>query len=160
MEFRLTNPHALVRRYMAGREPTPDELYRLARAATLAGPSNNLVLGYLEAAIRAEPGYRPASWLLAESYAHRGDYGSAVSVLERLTAVAPPVAEDYERLGTYALEKASRNVGFFSPFDPSAARRAFERCLELDPNRDVCLHGTNVGVSRSALGPGTLPVRP
>jgi spermidine synthase len=123
MEFRLTNPHALVRRYMAGREPTPDELYRLARAATLSGPSNNIVLGYLEAAIRAEPGYRPASWLLAEIHAHRGDYGRAVSVLERLTTVAPPVAEDYERLGTYALEEARRNVGFFSPFDPSASRR-------------------------------------
>jgi len=134
-QLRLDSPHTVVRRYLAGRPPTPAEELGFAAFTIKTGSVNNLALSALERTLRAEPQNREALRLLADALARRGSAVEAVALGERAAALQPPDAEDFRRLALLRLELARRRIGFFAAFDPHEGLAAMQRSVELAPSR-------------------------
>jgi len=134
-QLRLDSPHTVVKRYLAGRPPTPAEELAFASFTIKAGGANNLALTALERTLRAQPENREALRLLADALGRRGSHVEAVALGERAAALEPPAAEDFRRLALLKLEVARRRIGFFAAFDPQEGLDAMQRSIELAPAR-------------------------
>ncbi|MDX1388777.1 MAG: fused MFS/spermidine synthase, partial [Acidobacteriota bacterium] len=136
MQLRINNDHTVLRRYLAGRSPTPDERYNFASFAARVGEPDGLVIAALTEAVTDDPHHRPAIRLLASALAARGRYDDAAAWMQRAAEAGPPEAEDYRLLSLYLLESAREKVGLFSPIDITESLDAMERCVALAPDRE------------------------
>jgi tetratricopeptide (TPR) repeat protein len=102
----------------------------LARLELLSGKVDNAVRLSREA-VRNEPRSLDASLSLVRGLLARGDIAGAEKILDPIAAAAPNVPAVHVQKGTMYLARK----------DPAAARRAFERALELDPDSFEALSG-------------------